>query len=72
MILVDEAAEDARADYAAAVVVRYRQRRGDRVGRSLIAGLVGAMLVVMSGVFGQNVVCMGRVDDQDVVEDFSA
>jgi hypothetical protein len=41
VILVDEAAEDACADYAAAVVVRYRQRRGDRVGRSLIAAWWG-------------------------------
>jgi hypothetical protein len=70
VILVDEAAEDVCADHLTAVVVNCRRRPGDRVRRLLIAGLVWAVVVVVSGVFGQNAVRVGRVDDQNVVEDF--
>jgi hypothetical protein len=31
-----------------------------------------AQLVVVVLVFGENAACVGRVDDQDVVENFSA
>ena len=41
-------------------------------GWLLIAGLMGAVLVVMSGVLRENAVSVGRVQDQDVVEDFAA
>jgi hypothetical protein len=72
VVLVDEAAEDACAKDATVVMVRDCRRQGDRVGWSLVAGLIGTVLVVMSGVLCQHEVGVGRVHDQDVVEDFAA
>jgi hypothetical protein len=41
-------------------------------GWLLVAGLMWAMVVVVALVFGENTVGVGRVDDQDVVDDFAA
>jgi hypothetical protein len=54
-----------------AVAQEFR-RLGWCFGWLLVAGLVRAMVVVVLLVFGENVVGVGRVHDQDVVEDFAA
>ena len=54
MVVVDQAAEDARADDVRVIMVRDVRRLFDRVGRLLVAGLVGAVLgrVFKSGYVG--------------------
>ena len=70
MVRVDQAVED-RSSLDGAEVIQVGDRPRDRGfddGRSLTSGLMRAMLVVVVGVFGEDLGQVPVVEDQHLVE----